>query len=171
MIEMVSQTAIWFHGGLPPLPIRWVLIRDPQGKFKTQALLCTDVKQDPVQIIKWFDLRWQMVVTCHEVREHLGVETQRQWSDLASLCTTPALRGLFSPGHHAGASARAPSEGAHPPVDLVPQDPADLQRCPGAGAPANLATRCFSRPDAHADNPKLAARLQNGLRSGLCYRP
>jgi hypothetical protein len=31
-----------------------------------------------------------------EVRTHLGVETQRQWSDLAILRTTPALLGLFS---------------------------------------------------------------------------
>mgnify|MGYP001240594092 CR=1 FL=1 len=35
-------------------------------------------------------------VTFQEVRTHLGVETQRQWSDLAILRTTPALLGLFS---------------------------------------------------------------------------
>ena len=82
-----------------------MLIRDPKGKFtpalaggarETQALLCTDVKQDPTQIIKWFVLRWQTEVTYHEVREHLGVETQRQWADRAILRTTPALLGLFS---------------------------------------------------------------------------
>jgi hypothetical protein len=31
-----------------------------------------------------------------EVRAHLGVVTQRQWSDKAILRTTPALLGLFS---------------------------------------------------------------------------
>ena len=93
---VVSDTAVWYHSGLPPLPIRWVLIRDPKGKFKTQALLSTDLNVAPVQIIKWFVLRWQLEVTYHEVREHLGVETQRQWSDLAILRTTPALLGLFS---------------------------------------------------------------------------
>ena len=41
-------------------------------------------------------MRWQLEVTFHEVRTHLGVETQRQWSDLAILRTTPALFGLFS---------------------------------------------------------------------------
>ncbi len=35
-------------------------------------------------------------VTFEEVRAHLGVETQRQWSDLAIARTTPALLGLFS---------------------------------------------------------------------------
>jgi len=95
-IEFTSNTAIWFHCGQPPLPICWVIVRDPLGKFKTQALLCTDLNAAPLQIIQWFIQRWQMEVTQREVREHLGIETQRQWSDLAILRTTPALFGLFS---------------------------------------------------------------------------
>jgi hypothetical protein len=95
-VEVASATAVWYHTGLPPVPIRWVLIRDPQGAFNTQALLCTDVAADPAQILAWFVLRWQVEVTLEETRRHLGVETQRQWSDLAILRTTPALLGLFS---------------------------------------------------------------------------
>src|SRR3954463_10686816 len=34
--------------------------------------------------------------TFEEARRHLGMETQRQWSDLAILRTTPALLALFS---------------------------------------------------------------------------
>ncbi len=37
-----------------------------------------------------------MEPTFRHVREHLGVETQRQWSDKAIARTTPALLGLFS---------------------------------------------------------------------------
>jgi len=95
-VDIVSGTGIWYHSGKPALPVRWVLIRDPQGKFKPQALLCTDQQAQPVQILQWFVLRWQLEVTFHEVRTHLGVETQRQWSDLAIARTTPALLGLFS---------------------------------------------------------------------------
>jgi hypothetical protein len=95
-IELTSGTAVWFHGGHPAVPIRWVLVRDPLGKFKTQALLCTDVHATPGQIVEWFVQRWQLEVTHREVREHLGVETQRQWSDRAIARTTPALFGLFS---------------------------------------------------------------------------
>jgi len=95
-IEIVSRTAVWYHSGMPPLPIRWVLIRDPKGKFRSQALLCTDLNIDPIQIVKWFVMRWQLEVTFQEVRTHLGVETQRQWSDWAIARTTPALLGLFS---------------------------------------------------------------------------
>jgi len=96
VVEIVSRTAIWYHKGIPPLPIRWVVIRDPKGKFKTQALLCTDLKAKPEQILKWFIMRWQVEVTFQEVRAHLGVETQRQWSDWAIARTTPVLLGLFS---------------------------------------------------------------------------
>ncbi len=95
-IEIVSGTAVWSRGGQPAVPIRWVLIRDPKGIFKSQALLCTDLTVKPKQIVEWFVLRWQLEVTLHEVRTHLGVETQRQWSDPAILRTTPALLGLFS---------------------------------------------------------------------------
>jgi hypothetical protein len=95
-IEFTSDTAVWFHGGHPAAPIRWVLVRDPLGKFKTQALLCTDLQATPQQIVEWFVQRWQLEVTLRDVREHLGVETQRQWSDLAIARTTPALLGLFS---------------------------------------------------------------------------
>jgi hypothetical protein len=95
-IEITSGTAVWFHGGHPPVSIRWVIVRDPLGKFKTQALLCTDPQVTPFQIVEWFIQRWQLEVTLRDVREHLGVETQRQWSDLAIARTTPALLGLYS---------------------------------------------------------------------------
>lgn len=95
-VDLVSGTAVWYHSGQPPVPIRWVLVRDPAGRFKAQALLCTDLAAQPSQILTWFVMRWQLEVTFHEVRTHLGVETQRQWSDLAIARTTPALLGLFS---------------------------------------------------------------------------
>jgi hypothetical protein len=95
-VEVATGTAVWYHHGLPPLPLRWVLVRDPQGSFPTQALLSTDLKLEPLQILEWFVLRWQVEVTFEEVRTHLGVETQRQWSERAIARTTPALLGLFS---------------------------------------------------------------------------
>jgi hypothetical protein len=73
-----------------------VLSRDPQGHFASQAVLCPDQQADPLQIVEWCVMRWPVNVTFHEGRTHLGVQTQRQWSDLAILRTTPALLGLFS---------------------------------------------------------------------------
>jgi hypothetical protein len=180
-IELVSQTAVWFHGGLPALPIRWVLIRDPKGKFKTQALLCTDMTADPVQIVKWFVLRWQTEVTYHEVREHLGVETQRQWSDLATLApragrvrvlrTTPALLGLFSLvtllAHQHTCRRKLP----------IRQTAWYHKMQPTFSDALALVRRqiwqelCFEMTAAHTNSPKLFVQLQNRLLSALCYTP
>jgi hypothetical protein len=95
-VRVASATGVWYHSGLPPVPIRWVLITAPLGKFEPQALLSTDQKLSARQKVEWFVLRWQLEVTFEEARAHLGIETQRQWSELAILRTTPALLGLFS---------------------------------------------------------------------------
>jgi DDE superfamily endonuclease len=96
MVEIVSHSAIWYSTGLPAVPVRWVLIRDPKEEFKIQALLCTDLNADPERIISWFVRRWQMESTFQEIRQRLGFETQRHWSELAIQRTAPALLGLFS---------------------------------------------------------------------------
>jgi hypothetical protein len=95
-VEVVSGTAVWHSTGLPAVPLRWVLIRDPQEEFETQALLCTDLDAQPERIISWFVTRWQMENTFQEVRQRLGFETQRHWSEQAIRRTAPALLGLFS---------------------------------------------------------------------------
>jgi hypothetical protein len=95
-VEIATGIAIWQHPGLPHVPLRWVLARDPAGEFKTQAFLCTDQDAAPADILAWFVRRWAIEVTFAEARRHLGVETQRQWSDLAIARTTPVLLGLYS---------------------------------------------------------------------------
>ena len=72
-LQVASHTAVWYHTGLPAVPIRWVLIRDPKAQFPPQALLCTDLSAQPSQILHWFRQRWQIEVTFAEVLAHLGV--------------------------------------------------------------------------------------------------
>ena len=84
------------RAGIAGAGSRWVLIRDPLGQLQTQAMLCTETSVDPIQVVQWFALRWRVEVAFQEVRVHLGVETQRQWSDRAVARTTPLLLGLFS---------------------------------------------------------------------------
>jgi len=95
-VEITSGTCVWYHTGMPVVPIRWVLVRDPQAKFEAQAFLCTRVETEAAQILEWFVRRWTVEVTFEEARAHLGVETQRQWSDKAIARTTPALLALYS---------------------------------------------------------------------------
>ena len=91
-----TGTALWYKAAVAPVPIRWVLVRDPSGEHEPAAFLSTNLKATPAMILGWFVSRWRVETTFQEVRTHLGVETQRQWSDLAILRTTPALLGLFS---------------------------------------------------------------------------
>jgi hypothetical protein len=90
-VEIASETAVWYSTGLPPVPVRWVLIRDPEGGFEPQALLCTDLEADPERIVRWFVMRWQLEVSFQEVRRHLGLETQE------------AVVGDGHTAHHTGA--------------------------------------------------------------------
>jgi hypothetical protein len=96
IVEFTTGTALWYRGGVTPVPIRWLLVRDPKGEFEPQAFLATNPDASPRDMLAWFVCRWQVEVTFEEVRAHLGVETQRQWSDKAILRTTPVLLGLFS---------------------------------------------------------------------------
>jgi len=95
-VEVATGIAVWSHPGRPVVPLRWLLVRDPTGTFKPQAFLCTDRDACPADILSWFVRRWTLEVTFAEVRRHLGVETQRQWSDKAIARTTPVLLGLYA---------------------------------------------------------------------------
>lgn len=95
-IETCTGTALWYHPGKAPALIRWVLIRDPTGEFEAQAFLSTKVEHSEKEIVEHFIKRWRMEVTYEEARAHLGVETQRQWNDLAIGRTTPVLFGMYS---------------------------------------------------------------------------
>jgi hypothetical protein len=91
-----TRTALWYTPGYPPVALRYVITRDPAGKLRDELFACTELKASPVQIIEWFVMRWGLEVTFEEARAHLGMETQRQWSDLAIARATPCLLGLFS---------------------------------------------------------------------------
>lgn len=87
---------MWYQTGLPTVPMRWLVIRDPQGEFEAPALMTTQLAHTPRQRVEWFVRRWPREVTFEEARAPLGLETQRQWNDWAIGRTTPALLGLYS---------------------------------------------------------------------------
>jgi hypothetical protein len=95
-LKYISNTALWGVDGFHPVPIRWVLVVDPEGELDPLPLMSTDLDISPEKIIVLYIQRWNLEVTFEEVREHLGVETQRQWSDKAIARTTPILMGLYT---------------------------------------------------------------------------
>lgn len=94
-IEYFSGNSLWYTKAFNPFSICWVVIRLPETG-RVEIVCSTDDTLDPVSIIELFVLRWNIEVTFEETRRHLGVETQRQWSDQAIMRTTPCLMGLFS---------------------------------------------------------------------------
>lgn len=95
-IECLTFECLWYHAGEPPLRLRIVLVKTPNGKNEAETFFSTDIANSPTQIIEWFVLRWNIEVTFEETRAHLGIETQRQWSDQAIARTTPLLMALLS---------------------------------------------------------------------------
>jgi hypothetical protein len=93
-----------------------VLVADPEGKLRMEAFFCTDLQATPEQILSWVVMRWSVEVTCEESRAHLGLETQRQWSDPAIARTTPVLLALFS---LVTSLALKLSHGGHIPVPVT----------------------------------------------------
>ena len=95
-LHIVSGTAVWYHSGLPPVPIRWLLLKEPNGLFPPQALLSTDPTITPQQMLTFFIQRWTVETTFEQARAHLGMETQRQWNDQAIARSTPLVLALFA---------------------------------------------------------------------------
>jgi hypothetical protein len=95
-IEYLTFECLWYHAGIPPLPVRIVLVKTPDGKNVAETFFSTNTTDSPEQIINWFVLRWNIEVTFEETRAHLGIETQRQWSDKGIQRSTPLLMGLYS---------------------------------------------------------------------------
>lgn len=155
---------------MPPVPIKWVLVRDPLAEFKPQALLSTNLESDPVEMLESFVRRWQVEVTFEEARAHLGMETQRQWSEKAIARTTPAVLALFSIGtllahHHDGKKQKL----------LVRQAAWYVKRLPTfSDALATVRQQLWREVGFHtscseADRVKVDRALLERLTDALCY--
>ena len=95
-LQVDSGTALWYRSGQPPLPLRWVLVRQPGTQHPPRAYFSTSPSDRAQDIVACFIKRWSIETTFEESRAHLGFETQRQWSDLAIERITPCLLGLYS---------------------------------------------------------------------------
>jgi hypothetical protein len=168
-IRFCFGTAIWYHGGLPPASIRWVLIRDPENRFDPIALLSTDLTLTPLEIISFYVRRWQIEVTFEESRAHLGVETQRQWSDKAIARSTPLLLALFSI-----VTLMASRLATHNRLPVLQASWYQKLNPTFSDALAAVRKRLWSNPDlfispSQANGPKSPTDLLESFARALCY--
>ncbi len=96
VMKVLTGMGLWTAPRLEPLPLNYLVTRDPSGTSRDAVYFCTDGKMPLAEILSRVVQRWSLEVTFGEMRAHLGMETQRQWSDLAIARTTPVLLGLFS---------------------------------------------------------------------------
>ena len=96
VLEVATGTALWYHSGQAPVPIRGVLSRDPQGQWEPRGTFSTGLEDTAASILAEVIRRWPLATAFEEARAHLGIETQRQGSDLAIVRETPCWFGLYS---------------------------------------------------------------------------
>ena len=95
-MEILTGTCLWYGYGIRPVPIKWILTKEPNNKTTASVLFSTDVEMTVEDVIENFICRWQLEVTFEEARRHLGMETQRQWSDNAIDRITPCILASYS---------------------------------------------------------------------------
>jgi hypothetical protein len=168
-VEICTDTAVWYHTGLPPVALRWVFIRDPQDEFEPQALLATQLAYTPAQILEWFVRRWTLEVPFEEARAHLGLETQRQWNDWAIGRTTPALFGLYSlVTLMAHAVLQAETRVGRPAAWYAKSRPTFVDAI--ALVRRELWSSChFARSEPHSEIIKIPRSLFERLTETVCY--
>lgn len=95
-VEYLTGTCLWYGYGIRPVPIKWILTREPNNSATGALIFSTEINMALEDIIENFVCRWQLEVTFQEARRHLGMETQRQWSDNAIDKITPCILASYS---------------------------------------------------------------------------
>lgn len=96
-MELATGTALWYHNSTgKPVPIRWVLSRDPKNPDEIIPILCTNQSFSPVNILECFVRRWCIETTFQEVRAHLGYESIHTWADMGVERVSPAIMASYS---------------------------------------------------------------------------
>jgi hypothetical protein len=95
-VNLLSGTGLWYRCGTKATGIKWVMMKDPEGRRDDEIIFTTETGMLPSEIIETFVCRWSLEVTFEEVRRHLGLETLRNRTYSAVSRSVPLLLGLFS---------------------------------------------------------------------------
>lgn len=168
-LEVRSGTAHWYRLGQRVLPVRWVIVRDPKGKLRPRAYFSTRPSDRAREIVVQVIKRWSIEATFEESRAHMGIETQRQWSDLAIERSTPCLFGLYT---LVALMARA----LHPTGDVPMRTSAWYSKSEATFSDVLAAVRhhlwetiSFEKSASAADYVKISRGDYNRLIQAVCY--
>jgi len=95
-VLLCSGTGLWYRPGCGVTPVRWVLVRQLQGKRGDEAFFTTGLAMAPEAIVEAFVRRWSLETAFEETRAHLGLETLRNRTANAVRRSVPLLLALYS---------------------------------------------------------------------------
>jgi hypothetical protein len=95
-VKVCSRTGLWYRRGSGATEVRWVVVRDPEGRRADEVFFTTDVAMSVQAIVETFVRRWGLETTFQEARRHLGLETLRNRSADAIRRSVPLLLATYS---------------------------------------------------------------------------
>ena len=95
-VRVCSRTGLWYRCGSRATPVRWVVVRDPEGRRADEVFFTTDLGMLPQQIVETFVRRWGLETTFQEARRHLGLESLRNRCSRAVRRSVPLLLATYS---------------------------------------------------------------------------
>jgi DDE superfamily endonuclease len=95
-VEVVTGTGLWYKGGRPLVPVRWVFVHDLTGTHRDEYFFTTAPSMTAAAVIETYTERWSIETTFQEVRSYGGLGTTRGWTRATVLRTEPCLFGLYT---------------------------------------------------------------------------
>ena len=95
-VRLISDVGHWYKSGQGLVKVRWVHVHNLTGHRDDAYFYSTDPDMSPETIVELYTWRWNIEVMFQETKEHLGLETTRNWCKKSTLRTFPCLLGLYS---------------------------------------------------------------------------
>jgi len=82
-LEIKTISGVCWYDTAGPKAVQVVLVRDPSGKWRNEALVSTDVTLSAAEVILGYCRRWSVEVDFADAKQLLGFHDPQVWSALA----------------------------------------------------------------------------------------
>jgi hypothetical protein len=79
-LEIQRITRVCWYSAVGPQEVQVVLVHDPLGKWRDEALVCTDVRLSAAEAITGYCRRWSVEVAFADAKQFLGFHDPQVWS-------------------------------------------------------------------------------------------
>jgi DDE superfamily endonuclease len=82
-LEIKRITGVCWYDTAGPQEVQVVLVHDPSGEWRNEALLCTDVRLSATEVITGYCRRWSVEVAFCDAKQLLGFHDPQVWCELS----------------------------------------------------------------------------------------